>query len=489
MKIRLMDENGTWDSAQKLPFGAADNQTDLELNDVFDEMAQGDAVIHAAARTAFLSPLRQTDQILYRQQVLSDCLGNSEAVRRLYSLVQAALAKQESPNLRFGEMQSVSGQFDRCLFRLRDLISTLRSLRDFTQGQEANFCSKGFQNLFLDLNENLDNNFFEGVEELLLQLQFRDGMLTGAKLTQSGSSFGNELLCMGRKIASGQKSGPFYEVAQDDSRGLSDLLHRRELAMSASNRILVKAVSFVCDYLNALKNNLAFYVGCLNLHQSLSARKTALCIPVISLQRYRWSATGLTELNAGLKADRPVSNDLKTAKGCCVVTGADLGGKTTFLRSIGQSQMMMQCGMFVAAGSFSAPVLSGIFTHFQREEDHELLNGKLGEELTRMSGIIDHMNSHALLLCDESFCSTNEREGSEIAWQITQALRKKEIAVFTVTHLFPFAQRLYENCRNDCTFLCSERLPDGRRTKCILPGAPQRTSFSEDLYREVFCRP
>lgn len=486
MKIRLMDESGDWNPVQNLSCIAADNQIDLGLDNVFAEMAQEDEVIHAAVRTSLHSPLLKKEHILYRQQVLSDCLDNSETVRELYRLVKEALEKQESSKLRFGEFQSVSSQFNLCLYRLTDLISILHFLRDFAQRQNGNFRSKGFQSLFLDLDENLDDNFFAGLDELLQQLQFRDGMLIGAKLTESGSSFGNELLRMETKTISNLENNSFYEVAQEDLHGLSDLLHRRELAISNSNRILVRAISFVCDYLHAFKNNLAFYIGCLNLHQSLTTRKIALCMPIISQQEYRWSATELRELNIGLKAEHPIGNDVKIENNCCIITGADLGGKTTFLRSIGQSQMMMQCGMFVAANSFSAPVLSGIFTHFQREEDSELLNGKLGEELTRMSGIVEHIAPCALLLCDESFCSTNEREGSELAWQITQALRKNEISVFMVTHLFPFAQRLYENCRNDCTFLCSERLPDGKRTKHILPGPPQRTSFSEDLYKEVF---
>lgn len=485
MKIRLMDENGVWNSDQKLPFGAADNENDLELTSVFAEMAQDDSGIHAAVRTALLTPLVQADQILYRQQVLTDCLNNSEAVRSLYELTRNALDKQESSDLRFSELQSVSSQFDRCLTRLTYLVSTLHALWNFAQDREANFGSKGFQSLFLDLSENLDDRFFAGTDDLLQQLQFREGMLIGAQLTGSGGSFGHELLRMGLRAVPTQKSTSFYEVPQDDLHGLSDLLHRREIAMSDSNRILVRAISFISDYLRALENNLAFYVGCLNLHQSLMARKISICMPVISPMEYSWSAAGLTELNIALEGDLPVANDLKI-KNCCVITGADLGGKTTFLRSVGQSQLMMQCGMFVAASSFTAPVTAGVYTHFQREEDRELRNGKLGEELDRMSGIVDHISPGALLLCDESFCSTNEREGSELAWQITQALWKQGIALFTVTHLFAFAQRLYEQCRNDCTFLCSERLLDGTRTKRILPGVPQKTSFSEDLYQEVF---
>jgi DNA mismatch repair ATPase MutS len=86
------------------------------------------------------------------------------------------------------------------------------------------------------------------------------------------------------------------------------------------------------------------------------------------------------------------------------------------------AQLMMQAGMFVAAESFTASARSGVFTHFKREEDATMEKGKLDEELDRMSTIAGQITVGCLLLCNESFASTNEREGSEIARQIIRAL-------------------------------------------------------------------
>ena len=49
-------------------------------------------------------------------------------------------------------------------------------------------------------------------------------------------------------------------------------------------------------------------------------------------------------------------------KSLVIITGANSGGKSTFLRSAGLAQLMMQCGMFVAAGSFRASVCKRVFT-------------------------------------------------------------------------------------------------------------------------------
>jgi len=61
-----------------------------------------------------------------------------------------------------------------------------------------------------------------------------------------------------------------------------------------------------------------------------------------------------------------------------------------------------------------------------------------------MSEIVDHLVPDSLLLFNESFAATNDREGSEIARQIVSALLEKGIKVFFVTHLYDFAHRFHD---------------------------------------------
>lgn len=486
MKVHLMARDETFSISRSLPYNVDELKTDLCLASVINIMADGDEIIHSSVGIALLSPLTESHKILYRQAVLSDCLRNSDKVRELYALVQNALISQQQRHLQFSVLQTVTDQFNCGLLRLKSLLEALRKLRAYSEQNAARFQSEGFQSFLTDQRENLDDDFFQQSDDLIEQLQFKNGMLIGACLSKTGRSFGHNLLRYEPASCTEWDKEPYYYVNETDAKGISDLLHRREVAMSDSNRILVRAVSYIEDYLRSLQRELAFYIGCLNLHEKLTEHGIPTCIPTIFPAK-QWVSTDLFELNAGLSAEKPVSNDLSLNQRCSVITGADLGGKTTFLRSIGQSQLMLQCGMFVAAVQHQAPIVNGVYTHFQREEDRELIYGKLEEELSRMSAIIEHLNSEALVLFDESFCSTNQREGSEIAWQVTKALLSQDITVFTVTHLYPFAKRLYDQYSTDTAFLCAERLSDGTRTKRIIPGAPQRTSFSEDLYQEVFC--
>jgi len=182
-----------------------------------------------------------------------------------------------------------------------------------------------------------------------------------------------------------------------------------------------------------------------------------------------------------------VGNDVNADnKDLFVITGANQGGKSVFLRSIGLAQLMMQCGMFVPAESFCANVCGALFTHYKREEDSAMKSGKLDEELSRMSEIVDSLTSNSMLLFNESFAATNEREGSEIARQITSALLEKRIKILFVTHLYELAHGFYDRKMTNAIFLRAERHADGTRTFRLIEGEPLQTSYGQDVYNGIF---
>jgi DNA mismatch repair ATPase MutS len=179
---------------------------------------------------------------------------------------------------------------------------------------------------------------------------------------------------------------------------------------------------------------------------------------------------GLYDVSARLHLrDRVVGNTVDAdGKSLVLITGANQGGKSTFLRSVGLAQLMMQAGMFVAADRL--PRTSALFTHYKREEDATMELGKLDEELARMSAAADAIRPD---------------EGSEIARQVVSVLIESRVKVFFVTHLFDFADSVHRQARGDVRFLRAERESDGRRTFRLVEGEPLPTSFGEDSYRRI----
>ncbi|MBQ2032541.1 MAG: hypothetical protein II483_10085, partial [Lachnospiraceae bacterium] len=176
-------------------------------------------------------------------------------------------------------------------------------------------------------------------------------------------------------------------------------------------------------------------------------------------------------------------------KDVLIVTGANQGGKSTFLRSVSLAQVMMQSGLPVAASQFQSGIFPRIFVQFTRREDSAMNSGRLDEELRRMNGIVEHVGDGSLVILNESFATTTEKEGSVIAYDIIRALAEAGVRVLTVTHLLSFAKRVYEEEKNvpdsPVEFLSAERLPDGTRTFRMIRSEPELTSFGLDLYDAV----
>jgi DNA mismatch repair ATPase MutS len=202
------------------------------------------------------------------------------------------------------------------------------------------------------------------------------------------------------------------------------------------------------------------------------------------------SASGLYDPLLVIHGERhPAGSDIDAqASLLVVITGANQGGKSTFLRALGCAQLMMQAGMFVAARAFTGAVAVGVYTHFKREEDESMVMGKFDEELFRMSNIVNRIEPGSLLLCNESLSSTNEREAAIVGGDIVEGLLDCGVRVHLVTHMYAFGRRLASDIPG-VICLRANRLADGRRTFEMVPGDPGPTSYAEDLYRDVFGHP
>jgi DNA mismatch repair ATPase MutS len=252
---------------------------------------------------------------------------------------------------------------------------------------------------------------------------------------------------------------------------------------------LAQSADHVLSFFAMLRTELAFHIGCLNLRARLADLDEPMCFPeALPATMRTHGAEALYDICLALTMGRQVvGNDLfADGKDLVIITGANQGGKSTFLRSIGLAQTMMQAGMFVAARSFRANTCRDLFTHYKREEDATLKSGKFDEEVARMSDIADELRPDCMVLFNESFSATNEREGSEIARQVVAALGERRVKIFFVTHQYEFAHGEELRGRDATLFLRATRQEGGTRSFKVAPGEPLPTSYGEDLYRAVF---
>ncbi|HET7093783.1 MAG TPA: hypothetical protein VFI22_09905, partial [Thermomicrobiales bacterium] len=344
--------------------------------------------------------------------------------------------------------------------------------RQVADEQAAAFRSHGFRRFFAMLERELDDAYFATVAAHLKELRFRRGVLISAGLGK-GLKGRDYVLRTARpqglleRLGVPSADGYTFHIPDRDESGFKALAELRGRGINLVADALAQSTDHILSFFELLRAELAFYVGCLNLHDTLAALHEPTCAPVpVSAGAPAFAAQGLFDACLALQMERRVVGNDVDADGrwLVMITGANQGGKSTFLRSVGLAQLMMQAGMFVAAESFRATVRNGVFTHFKREEDASMKSGKLDEELSRMSEIADALTPNCLVLFNESFAATNEREGSEIARQVVRALVERRIEVFFVTHQYDLAHGFYRSGEVAALFLRAERQPDGGRT-------------------------
>ena len=204
-----------------------------------------------------------------------------------------------------------------------------------------------------------------------------------------------------------------FHIHERDENGARAVGELRDRGIIIAANAVAQSNDHILSFFRMLRTELAFYVGCLNLYEKLSAEAEPTCFPAAKpFGERQYAVCGLYDVCLALKlGHRVVSNDCDgDGKELFVVTGANEGGKSTFLRSVGLSQLMMQCGMFVPARSYCANLCTGLFTHYKREEDATMESGKLEEELRRVSAFVDHLSPNSMVLFNEIIRSTNERE-------------------------------------------------------------------------------
>lgn len=372
----------------------------------------------------------------------------------------------------------------------------------FLDKAEVNFTSPGMRAFYDRLISDYSYEFVEKIKASINEMNF---LTTGGEITFSavvGQGLKSTDIIVNhltreefkKRKTNGLATILYYKLIKRNVILLdeSQLAHEvREMEAAGLAHIMKLYQNFIKElssFFESLHFQLAFYIGCANLKNRLTQMNIPTNMPaVMNMEFDFFKFRGLYDLSMAIyNRSMPVSNDLDTEEmQLFLITGANQGGKSTYLRSIGIAQIMLQSGMFVPAAYYCNGLFDGIFTHFTRREDTAMNSGKLDEELNRMSHILNDITPNSLLMMNESFATTTEREGSKIASDVVKALYENGTRMLLVTHLFEFTRAMYEQKLEKARFLSAQRLPDGTRTYKILEQEPERTSYGLDLYENI----
>ncbi|EKB5511877.1 hypothetical protein OO382_002669 [Listeria monocytogenes] len=457
---------------------------DLELQYIVEAMAQGDEFIEEISKSILLQPSTTKEEIIERQKVIRDALANQETIRFLY---------EHSSKIISEEKKGYWGNFDSypsyAFFRALSNISTfIDGLELILSRKPKQIYSAAFDIFYKKLAKNLSEEEKMKMRQLLKNLQFTRGEFAHSKFTLSGGTTPVKLLPYQEpKIKKFLRFMPFsinkYKYSfmigeQDESmlRNLSDFKNQLEYDTA---QVLAKTSDSFLNLFKSIKCETGFLLGVTHLYNALQDNN--ICFPQFS------NSVNLVKMDYLpflLKKHFSVSNTINFTSNLLIITGANQGGKTTFLKMLGQAQLLAQNGFFLPAVEAKLPIYQNVYTHFRQEEDSDLKKGKLAEELDRFSQIIDVIKPYSLILFNESFASTNEDEGSFISEEITSGLLDSFVSVYFVSHQYDFANRMYQ--KKNGYFISPSRSETGERLYQMIPMLPKATSYGMDIFNKIY---
>ena len=105
-----------------------------------------------------------------------------------------------------------------------------------------------------------------------------------------------------------------------------------------------------------------------------------------------------------------------------VVTGANMGGKSTVLRQAALIQILAQIGSFVPATSARLPIVDRIWTRVGASDDLASGRSTFMVEMTETATILHNATPRSLILLDEIGRGTSTFDGLSIAWAVAEYL-------------------------------------------------------------------
>lgn len=509
----------------------SDIAKDLNFSHIYGCMAKDDSFMNSVVSTVMMIPLKSGADILYRQEMLQDVLQFPAYFEQMYYLLTQAsvdIDNYQAEVLRI--KKSGSNNINSAVFGsldfLNKLMTYLEELKRHIDATESEYTSAAMKKYCKEFNQEFNPEFINQLKvavsdmtclreggSLLLSstpgLGMHSGEIVIHEIKKSNYKKHKKNLLYSVKglytkhfkkhtilldstefISSFQQfmgktryeTGDIYRDLIGDARKLEKaaLTHLWNFFQDFTDRL--------SDYFETFRYQIAFYLGCQHLYARFSELSIPLCFPTIPESPQNIIAfEGLYDLSLSVMIrQQPVGNKIhKENIKLFIISGANQGGKSTFLRSFATAQVMMHAGIFVPALSYHCSLCGSIFTHFTRREDAAMNSGRLDEELERMHAILEHVKPNDMVFLNESFSSTTEKEGSVIAFDIAKAFYESNIKLFTVTHLHEFTQRVFEVNPEYAVFYSAQRKEDGTRTFKMIEMPPSKTSFGMDLYEEI----
>lgn len=216
-----------------------------------------------------------------------------------------------------------------------------------------------------------------------------------------------------------------------------------------------------------------------------------LCYPSVSAER-KIEVTDLVDaalVSRGLPVSEIVPNDVEMVRekggerlNFFILSGANGGGKTIYLRSVGSCVLMFLLGLPVTAKGGEIYPFRQIFTHFPSNESFQS-SGRFVDEERRVKAITDTADCDTVALFNETYSGTDERKSEEHSRRLILDMAERGVFGLFVTHIHELTSSEFGE---KIPVLCAEvdESDGNKRTYRIRRAESTHSSYAQDILKK-----
>ena len=419
-------------------------------------------------------PLRQRDQLLARQQAISELqsdylyeklnahlkqVGDMERILTRVALLSArprdltrlhyslAVLPQIKALLKGTKVSHIANLLDdaKPLPHLVDLLQRAIMENPPVVIREGGVIADGYDSELDDLRA-LNSN----AGEFLLAMEEREKAATGISTLKVGYNRVHGYYIEISRAQSDQAPAEYIrrQTLKNAERFITpELKEFEDKALSAKSRALNREKYLYSELLETLNKDLQTLQKCaaavseIDLLATLAERAHSLnfCQPELTEEAGIYITGGRHPVVEQVSSEPFVANDLEmnSSRKMLVITGPNMGGKSTYMRQAALIVLMAQIGSFVPAASAKIGLVDRIFTRIGSSDDLAGGRSTFMVEMMETANILHNATDRSLVLMDEIGRGTSTFDGLSLAWACGLHLAQ-EVKAFTLfaTHYF-----------------------------------------------------
>ena len=231
-----------------------------------------------------------------------------------------------------------------------------------------------------------------------------------------------------------------------------ELIKLNQKIIDAHNEVINMSNQSIQDLISDIRSDIS---GLFRISESIALLDMLSAFAyLVTIQDYtRPELTETLAIKAGrhpvrekLHNDKYIPNDVYATQQSRfqIITGCNMSGKSTYIRSVALMTVMAQIGCFVPATYGSFPVTNQLFARVSTDDSIEANVSTFAAEMREMAFLLRNIERHSVVIIDELGRGTSTVDGLSIAIAIAEALVESRALVWFVTHFRELARIMAE---------------------------------------------